>query len=84
MKGLQLKQNDNPVSLSLSVCQNLMFDEPIYAAVLASTGCLRKHSYNNQLDDDEDFLLTLSSISFTCAYYNIPVIDVKNRDSVFF
>ena len=27
--------------------------------------------------------MTLSSISFTCAYYNIPVIDIKSRESVF-
>ena len=98
LKGLLLKKNDNPVTLSLSVCQNLMFKEPIYASVIASTSCLKSsnelsnstdkiNNNNNYINydyqNDQDFLLTLSSISFTCAYYNIPVIDIKSRESVF-
>jgi hypothetical protein len=98
LKGLLLKKTDNPVSLSLSVCQNLMFKEPIYASVIASTSCLKKSNElsnssitindnnDNNINDyqnDQDFLLTLSSISFTCAYYNIPVMDIRSRESVF-
>ncbi len=108
LKGLQLKSDDNPVTLSLSVCQNLMFKEPIYAVVIASTSCLQKN-YNRSAttkirtseasnevgsrleklmpitfsQDESDFLLSMSSISFTCAYYQIPVIDIKNRESIF-
>ena len=81
IKGLKLSENDNPISLSISVCQNLMNKEPIYALIIANSDCLKKGTDN--ASSDNDILLTLSSISLTCAYYQIPVIDLKTRDAAF-
>ena len=81
IKSLRLNENDNPMSLSLSVCENLMNKDSIYAVIIASSDCLAKK--RTVPNGDRDYLLTISSISFACAYYKIPVIDLSHREAEF-
>jgi hypothetical protein len=78
LKSLRLSRNENTISMSLLVCDNLMSNESIYAVIVGRTDCLRKG------DDDStesEYIQTLPAISFTCAYYQIPVIDLYSRES---
>lgn len=83
LKGLKLKPNDNTISLSLSICQNFINREPVYAVVVGKSSCLLNKNETLDQNLDNDFLATLSSIAFTCAYYQIPIIDLYNRDATF-
>ena len=59
--------NDNPVRAALSICEELM-PRQVYV-VLAS---------HAPVSD-----LSAMAVSFTCGFYNIPVIGVSARDSAF-
>lgn len=78
IKPLKLKEDDNPVSVSLSICENLMSNSFIYGVVISNSDCLTKKK-----NDKTDYLLTLSAVSFTCSYYQIPVLDLSSRNSIF-
>lgn len=83
LKPLKLSENENTISLSLSVCQNLMAKEPVFSVIIGKTDCLHKKTNNDNSNLENDYILTLSAISFTCAYYQIPVLDLYNRESAF-
>jgi hypothetical protein len=78
LKSLRLNKNENTISLSLLVCGTLISNSSVYAVIVGRTSCLHKTG-----DDNSEHILTLSAISFTCAYYQIPVIDLYSRESDF-
>jgi hypothetical protein len=80
LKSYKLSNNENTISLSLTVCEKLMASEPLYGVVLGKTSCLRPPNASNT---QSDYILNLSAISFTCGYYQIPVIDLYNREADF-
>lgn len=85
IKSLKLTINENPVSLSLSVCNNLIASS-IYAVIVGHTDCLANSVHKSKYldnDDKTEYVLTLSAISFTCAYYQIPVLDLYSREADF-
>jgi hypothetical protein len=82
LKSLKLSENDNTISLSVSVCDSLMNRDSIYGVVIGRSHCLRK-KYDNILTQEREYILALSSVSFTCAYYQIPVLDLYSRESEF-
>ena len=53
----------------------------IYAVILAEAKCYGKNYIDN--DTDMKYLSIISAFSFTCAYYNIPVIDLTSRSAEF-
>ena len=65
----------SPIALSQTLCKRLIIDDSVYAVVVAAgTQCLR------YAPDDTALLVT---ISFTFAYYQIPVLDLKDRRAIF-
>jgi hypothetical protein len=80
LKSLRLKGDDDPITLSLTVCDNLMLKEFIHGIIIGNTECLRR---NLSVSDEKDYILTISSVSFTCAYYQIPVVDLNHREAAF-
>ena len=83
LKSLKLSESDNPISISLAICNNLMPNGSIYAIVVSNTSCLPTRSSASYSYKDNDPLSTLSAISSTSAYYQIPVIDLYHRDALF-
>jgi hypothetical protein len=82
LKPLQLKMDDNPISVSLSVCDKLMASNSLYGLIISSSECLpRKNSDPSLLE--KEYLQTVSAISFTCSYYQIPVFDLVHRNAIF-
>ncbi|XP_014670217.1 PREDICTED: glutamate [NMDA] receptor subunit 1-like [Priapulus caudatus] len=59
--------NPNPIRTALSVCDNLIKSK-VYAVVVS-------HSQGNELSP--------ASVSYTCGFYDIPVIGISARDTVF-
>ncbi len=81
IKGLKLRATDTPLSSSMSVCDYLMGLHNIYAVVFAGSGCLSPTNVSFVSENEQ--LSIVSAISFTCAYYNIPVIDLAGRKAEF-
>lgn len=82
LEGQRLKSNDNTISVSLSVCQNLIKNS-VYAVVVGNSSCLTdKNEYVSSYSEN-DLVGTLSAVAFTCAYYQIPIIDLYSRDAVY-
>ncbi len=77
IKGLQLNQNYTPLSVSLSVCDDLMAAYRVYGIILTDSSCL----FNP--NDTNHYLSVYSAISFTSAYYNLPVLDLTSRNAEF-
>jgi hypothetical protein len=69
--------SDSAISLSLQTCEKLINKDSVYAVVLDNTGCT-DDSYLNS-----DKLMALTAVSFTSAYYQIPVLSLRNRESEF-
>lgn len=82
LKAQRLKSNDNTISVSLSVCQNLIKNS-VYAVVVGKSDCLADQGEYLNSNIDNDFVSTLSAVAFTCAYYQIPIIDLYSRDAVY-
>lgn len=78
-----MHSSDTPLSSSLDVCDNLIAKHSIYAVVLANCSLYKQESSKNQNAADNEHLSIMSAISFTCAYYNIPVIDLTSRSAEF-
>jgi hypothetical protein len=68
---------DSAISLSLQTCEKLINKDSVYAVILDNSGCSNSYYLNN------DKLMTLAAVSFTSAYYQIPVISLYNRESEF-
>ena len=88
LKSLRMTRNENPISLSLSVCENLMSNDSVHLVIIGRTNCLKKSAgeaiaFGAAQPPENDYILTLSAISFTCAYYQIPVLDMYSRESEF-
>ncbi|CAF0713911.1 unnamed protein product [Brachionus calyciflorus] len=83
LRGLQLKPNENTISLSLSICQNLINHNPIYAVIVGKSHCLVDKEKTTEGLFDNDYISTLSAVAFTCAYYQIPIIDLYSRDATY-
>ncbi len=81
IKGLKLRATDTPLTSSMSVCDSLMSSYNVYAVVFADSTCL--DNYNLRSNSDNEQLSLLSAISFTCAYYNLPVVDLASRKAEF-
>lgn len=78
LKSYKLSPADNALSLSLMVCDKLMSEnEPLYAVLVAQTECMRVNSSSSE------YVLALSAIGFTCAYYQLPVLDMYTGEADF-
>jgi hypothetical protein len=75
LKSLQLNENENIISVPLLVCNNLMSNASVYAVIVGKTSCMH--------NSDSEYIEILSAIFFTCAYYQIPVLDLYSRYSDF-
>jgi hypothetical protein len=80
LKSLRLNKNENTISLSLLACERFMSNESVYAVIIGRADCLKKIDTDST---ENEYIQTLSAISFTCAYYQIPVIDLYSRESDF-
>jgi len=78
LKTIKLNDTiDSAISLSLQTCEKLINKDSVYAVVLDNTDCSDDYFLNN------DKLMALTAVSFTAAYYQIPVLSLKNRESEF-
>ena len=75
LKGIKLDKSDNMLTLSTTVCQNFINTSPMYAALVGSTHCLSQNV--------DDYILTKTAISFTCGFYQMPVIDLYSQEAAF-
>ena len=82
LKPLQLKADDNPISVSLSVCDKLMASNSLYGLIISGSECLPRKNADPSLLEKE-YLQTVSAVSFTCSYYQIPVFDLVHRNAIF-
>ncbi len=69
--------SDSAISLSLQTCEKLINKDSVYAVVLDNTGCTDDYYLIS------DKLMALTAVSFTSAYYQIPVLSLRNRESEF-
>ena len=76
-----LESSDTALSKSLSVCDNLISKHNIYAVIIADPSCIVKDF--PMKNTSSEYMSVLSAISFTCSYYNIPVIDMTSRSAEF-
>jgi hypothetical protein len=84
LKGLKLNKIDNMITLSTLVCQNLINSNSIFTALVANTSCVENNSNtNNSFSENDDYILTKTTISSTCGFYQIPVIDLNSQDAVY-
>ena len=84
LKGLKLNKIDNMITLSTLVCQNLINSNSIFTALVANTTCVENNSNtNNSYSENDDYILTKTTISSTCGFYQIPVIDLNSQDAVY-
>ena len=75
LRGQKLNKMDNMISLATLVCQNFINSNSIFTVFVGNTSCL-----NN---DQEDYILTKTTISSTFGFYQIPVIDLNSQDAVY-
>jgi len=85
LKGLKLNNMDNMITLSTLVCQNLINSNSIFTALVANTSCVENNSNSNSTShsENDDYILTKTTISSTCGFYQIPVIDLNSQDAVY-
>lgn len=76
---MNTQDSDTPLSSSMNVCENLIAKNNIYTVIIADANCSEDPNEFNP----KEHLSILSAISFTCAYYNIPVIDLTSRTAEF-
>ena len=82
LQAQMLKPNDNTISVSLSVCQNLI-KKSVYAVIVGKSDCLADKGEFLNSNVENDFISTLSAVAFSCSYYQIPIIDLFSRDAIY-
>ena len=74
-----LSETDTPLSMSLYVCDTFISRYQVYAVIITDTSCLHKIDTSNATNLDQ--LSVVASIAFTCAFYNIPVMDLTTKSA---
>ena len=75
-----LSETDTPLSMSLYVCDTFISSYLVYAVIITDTRCLHKIDTSN-VTNRNDQLSVVASIAFTCAFYNIPVMDLTTKSA---